>query len=185
MTVPISRKSFTVTQYHQMATAGILCDTDRVELINGDIIDMSPINSEHAGMVNRLLRVLTKKLLGKAIMTIQNPIHLDDISEPEPDLTIAKIREDDYISAHPRPKDVFVVIEVADTSLDKDREIKAPLYAKHGIPEYWIVNLKDKQIELFRQPSNGEYGQALIFSAKGKIESEILEFSLEYQEIFP
>ena len=185
MTVPISRKSFTVEQYHQMATAGILSDTDRVELINGDIIDMSPINSEHAGMVNRLLRVLTKRLLDKAIMTVQNPIHLDRSSEPEPDLTIVNKSEDDYISAHPRPKDVFVVIEVADTSLDKDREVKAPLYAKHGIPEYWIINLQDRQIELFRQPSNGQYGQTLIFSAKGKIESKVLEFSVEYQEIFP
>ena len=146
MTSYLQRKLFSVAEYYQLAQVGILKDTDRVELINGEIITMSPINSPHGGMVNRLTRLFFKLLNDQVTITVQNPITLDNYSEPEPDLVIAKFDEDDYEKKHPQPADILLVIEVADSTLEKDRSTKCPLYAKTGIEEYWIVDLVNKKM---------------------------------------
>ncbi len=150
---------FTVADYYRMTEAGVLREDSRVELIRGQIIDMAAIGTPHFGMVNRLVRILPSVLAGRGLLHVQNPVRLDDWSEPEPDITVLKPRADDYASAHPRPDDVLLLIEVADSSLDYDREVKAPLYAESGIIEYWIVNLRDHVVEVFRQAENGLYTQ--------------------------
>jgi Uma2 family endonuclease len=152
---------FTVAEYHRMAEVGILGEDSRVELIRGQIVDMAPIGAPHLGMVNRLNRLLAGVLAGRGILSVQNPVRLDDGSEPEPDVAVLRPRADDYQTATPCPPDVLLLIEVADTSLDDDRAIKVPLYAENGIAECWIVNLLDCVVEVYRQPGNGRYADVL------------------------
>ena len=129
------RHRLTVQQYHHMGEAGILRQDARVELIQGELIDMTPIGSKHAGKVNRLQALLARALQDRAIITVRNPLILGTESEPQPDVMVLRSREDYYESSHPRPQDVLLLIEVADTSDRYDREVKLPLYARHGIPE--------------------------------------------------
>lgn len=148
---------FTVSEYHRMAEAGILGEDSRVELIRGQIVDMAPVGAPHIGMVNRLTRILASLLAGRGLLSVQNPVRLDDGSEPEPDLAVLKPRGDDYATAGPTAADVLLLIEVADSSLDDDRGVKGALYAESGIADYWIVNLIDGVIEVHRQPEGGRY----------------------------
>jgi Uma2 family endonuclease len=133
---------FTVAEYHRMAEAGILGEDSRVELIRGQIVDMAPIGAPHLGMVNRLTRLLPSVLSGRGLLSVQNPVRLNDGSEPEPDVVVLRPRTDDYETATPCPSDVLLLIEVADSNLDDDRGIKAPLYAEDGVAECWIVNFR-------------------------------------------
>ncbi len=148
---------FTVAEYHRMAEVGILGEDTRVELIRGQIVDMAPIGAPHLGMVNRLTRLLPGIVAGRGILSVQNPVRLDDGSEPEPDVALLRPRADDYQTATPCPPDILLLIEVADASLVDDRAIKMPLYAENGIVECWIVNLLDRVVEVHRQPENGRY----------------------------
>ena len=159
MPVQVLRHRFTVEEYHKMAQVGILGEDDRVELIEGEIVEMPPIGSRHAACVNRLNRLLSAKVGGRAIVSVQNPIHLSERSEPQPDLALLKPRPDFYAAAHPRPEDVLLMIEVAEASVDYDREVKMPLYAQAGIPEVWLVDLQGEFIEVHRRPSARGYGE--------------------------
>jgi hypothetical protein len=142
-----------------MARAGILPEDSRVELINGEIIDIAPIGSRHAAAVKQLTRILTRAVGDTAIVSVQDPIHLDPHTEPQPDLALLRPRDDFYKTAHPRAADVLLVIEVADTSLHYDREIKIPLYARHGISEVWLVDLLNNRINRFREGAADGYRQ--------------------------
>ncbi len=153
----VERRIFTVDEYHQMAEAGILTEDDRVELINGEIIAMSPINSPHASVVDRISNFLKGEIGKSVIVRVQSPLLLSDLSEPEPDVMLLVPRDDFYASAHPQPEDVYLLIEVADSTLRIDREVKLPVYAAAEVPEVWIVNLPEKQVEVFRSPSAGRY----------------------------
>jgi Uma2 family endonuclease len=185
MTHLLQPKIFTVAEYYKLAEVGILKDTDKVELINGEIITMSPMNAPHAIMVAQLARILNKVLDEKAVVFIQSPIKINNHSEPEPDLIVAKFKLDFYKKNLPSPKETYIVIEVSDSTLDKDRAIKVPLYANANIPEYWIINLVDKQIEMYRQPKNGEYHFKQIISEKNQlIEANALGLKFNYQDIF-
>jgi Uma2 family endonuclease len=157
MSVPLRRYRFTVFDYHRMAEAGILGEDDRVELIDGEIIDMGAIGSRHAGCVNRLNRILTRELGDRAVVGVQNPVRLSDLSEPQPDVGVMKPRQDGYGARHPAPSDVLLIIEVADSSLPVDTEVKAPLYATAGIPEFWIVDLEGAAVDVFRDPVAARY----------------------------
>jgi len=184
MTVQLNRKSFTIEEYHRLGEIGILSESDHVELINGDIVTMSPTKSHHAGMVDLLVELLIHKLYKKATIKCQNPITIVNHSEPEPDVVIAHYRSDAYSKQHPTPEDIYVVIEVSDSTLEKDQEVKHPLYAKAEIPEYWIVNLIDNQIEIYRQPKNGEYHFKQIISEEGEVKVANLELSFNYTDLF-
>lgn len=140
-----------------MAEVGILTEDDRVELIEGEIIEMSPIGSRHAACVARLTEILSQRVAGQAIVWVQNPIRLDEYNEPEPDVALLKRRDDFYSEGHPTPADVLLVVEVADTSIDLDRRLKVPLYARAEIPEVWLVDLTKDVIEVYAQPANGTY----------------------------
>ena len=157
MSVQVTKRLFTVSEYHRLIEAGILSEDDRVELIDGEIIEMTPIGSHHSGRVNRLNALFGSSLGQRVIISIQNPIQLDDHSEPQPDLSLLKLRADFYIDAHPTPTDVLLVIEVAETSVEIDREVKLPKYAESLIPEAWIVNIPGDVLEVYIRPQNGVY----------------------------
>jgi Uma2 family endonuclease len=140
-----------------MGELGILPSTARVELLNGEILEISPINSPHAGCVNRLNALLHRLFGAEAVVSIQNPLRLDDFSEPEPDAMLLQPAEDFYAERHPQPADVLLLIEVAESSLDTDRELKGPQYARAGIAHYWIVNLPERCIEVYGEPAAGLY----------------------------
>lgn len=157
-TIPLtapSRHLITVDAFHRMGETGILGPADRVELIDGEIIDMSPIGALHAAIVAQLAMMFSQKLGPKAVVWCQNPLRLDDVSEPEPDLVILRPRADFYATAHPGPADALLVIEVADTSLAYDLGVKVPLYARHGIPEVWVIDAATRRTRVFREPVAG------------------------------
>ncbi|MGH7699531.1 MAG: Uma2 family endonuclease, partial [Gemmatimonadales bacterium] len=152
MSAPLSTRRFTVDEYHRMAEAGILDRDERVELLDGEIIVMSPIGSRHAAAVDRLNHGLTRRAGQRAIVRVQNPIVLGSHGEPQPDVCLLKPRADFYAGAHPRAEDVLLVVEVADTSDQDDRERKIPAYARAGIPEAWLVALPADAVEVYREP---------------------------------
>ena len=147
------RHRVTVAEYHRMAEAGIFSPDARVELIAGEVIDMPPIGSPHAGTVNYLGDKVKLACGTQAIVAIQNPVFLNLHHEPQPDLMLLRPRPDFYRSSHPTPADVFLIIEVADTSLAYDTQIKLPLYARHGIPEVWLADLSNRQFLVHRTPT--------------------------------
>ncbi|PZU92321.1 MAG: hypothetical protein DCE90_18540 [Pseudanabaena sp.] len=150
---------FTNQQYHLMHEAGVFNDGDRLELINGEIKTMSPIGRKHVACIIRLDKLLQKKLGDRVMVSTQNSIRLDDNSQPQPDLAILKPRNDFYESGLPIPEDILLIIEVADSSIDYDRDEKAPLYATAGIPEMWLFDVNKKVIEGYSQPSPLGYKQ--------------------------
>lgn len=157
MTVDATRRVFSVDEYRRMGEAGILTEDDRVELIEGEIVQRTPVGSRHAACVARLTRVLAGTIGDRAIVWVQNPIRLSDLSEPEPDLALLRARDDFYASAHPGPEAVLLVIEVGDSSRSFDADTKAPLYARHGIPELWLVDLETGRVTVHRDPSPDGY----------------------------
>lgn len=157
MSVQIQRRWFNVDEYYRMIDAGILSEDDRVELIEGEVIKMSPIGKFHAACVKRLNELFVLLVGRTATVSVQDPIRLNDFSEPQPDIALLKRRGDFYSSGHPMPEDVLLVVEVADTSAQYDRMIKMPLYARAGIPEVWLIDVARDLIEVYSQPANGRY----------------------------
>lgn len=153
----VPRRPISVREYHLMGETGILHEDDRVELIEGEIVTMNPIGPGHAGSSNSLNRALVMAVGDHGVVAAGNPVVLDDYTEPQPDFTVLRPKPDDYSSGTPRPEDVLLVVEVADSSLRYDRLIKLPLYARHGIPEVWIVNVPARSIEVFRGPKEDRY----------------------------
>ena len=184
MPVQLLRRSFTVEEYYRMAQAGILTEDDRVELIEGEIIKMTPVGSRHAACVDRLTHLFSARVLGRAIVRVQNPIRLSERSEPQPDLALLRFRPDFYASSHPGPQDVFLVVEVAETSVDLDREIKLPLYARSGIAEAWLVDLAGEQLEVHRHPTRQGYGEVQRVGRGARVRSQALpDLDLSVDEI--
>lgn len=157
MAMQLPRKRFTVDEYHKMADAGILHEDDRVELIEGEIIEMSPINVPHAVCVDRLTKKLVMGAGDRAIVRVQSPIFINERTEPEPDLVLLKPRDYLAMPYHPGPDDIMLVIEVADSTVRTDRRDKVPRYARAGIPEMWLVNIPRKIVEVYSEPVEGKY----------------------------
>jgi Uma2 family endonuclease len=174
MAVEILRKKFTVGQYHQMVESGILTDRDRVELLQGDIIEMSPVASRHAACVDRLNEVLVLGLSARAMVRVQGSIHLGHRSAPQPDVAILRRRPDFYATAHPQADDVLALVEVADTTVEFDRTVKVPLYAQDGIAEVWMVDLKADAVEVYRGPRSDGYQQVQTFQRGDGLEFQAL-----------
>jgi Uma2 family endonuclease len=161
---PVSKRLFTVDEYYRMAEAGILGEDDRVELIEGEIVQITPIGSYHAGCVMRLHnQFLSLECHNKAFISMQNPIHLNNLSEPQPDIMLLILREDFYDKAHPTPQDVFLIVEVADFSQEHDRRKKIPLYGRSGVKEAWLVDLQKRSIDIYTQPSPTGYKSTQTF----------------------
>ena len=159
----------TVDQYYRMAEVGLLAPDERVELIDGVVIDMAPIGSRHAAALRRLNQLLTVAVGARAILSSQLPIHLGRWSEPQPDLAVLKPRDDFYDPAHPRAEDVLLLIEVSMTSVRYDAQVKVPLYARHRIPEVWVIDLKDQIVRLHRRPEGDAYAEVSSLAAPGSV----------------
>jgi Uma2 family endonuclease len=176
---------FTVEEYGRMGEAGVFSPGVRVELIEGEIVDMSPIGDRHAARVGWLNRTLTLLLQHVALVWMQNPVHLDDYSEPEPDILVLKLRDDFYNQGKPRPEDVLLLIEVSDTTLEYDRRVKVPLYARAGVVEVWVVNLNEEHVETFANPSGGAYQTTAVCARGEEVQSSALgDLKLSVSEIF-
>jgi hypothetical protein len=186
MVVHATTRRFTVEEYDRLGEAGILGEDDRVELIEGEIIEMVPIGSPHSGQVNRLTSLFSQELVGRAVVGVQNPVRLDRYSEPQPDLALLRPRADFYAEAHPGPSDVLLLVEVADHSAAYDRAIKAPLYAHSGIPELWLVVLPERVVEVYREPSPDGYRDVRPFRA-GEVLSPLAfpEVTVDVGNLFP
>ena len=157
MRIEATKKLFTVDEYCRMAEAGILAENDRVELIEGEIIQMSPIGRKHAARVDRATDLFTAAFRGKAIVRVQNPVRLNLYNEPVPDIALLKYRSDYYESQHPSPEDVLLIFEISDTTLRYDRNVKLPIYANCGIPEAWIQDVKGNALLVYRDPAGKRY----------------------------
>jgi len=157
----VERHLFTLEEYLRMIDAGVFDEDARLELIRGEIVEMPPIGDDHAFSVTALDRLFQRLVNDHAVVWSQNPIriHLSN-SRPQPDLALLKPRGDLSPKSPPTAQDVLLVIEVADTSIKRDRGMKLKLYAEAGIPEYWIINLKDAVVEVYWEPNNGEYKQS-------------------------
>ncbi|MDQ6693081.1 MAG: Uma2 family endonuclease [Chloroflexota bacterium] len=155
------RRRFTVDEYHKMGDAGIVGEDDRVELIGGEIVQMTPINVHHAVCVDRLNMLFAPLLAGRGVVRVQSPIYINELNEPQPDVTLLKSSY--YLNLqqqqHPGPEDILLLIEVADSTLTTDRRRKVPLYATAGIHEVWIVNIQKKVVEFFVDPAGGKYNR--------------------------
>ena len=158
----IEKRRFSADEYQLMGQVGIFSGDDRVELIDGEVVEMRPIGPVHAAAVTRATHALVRAAGAHACIRVQTPVRLDDRSEPQPDLVIARFREDFYRNAHPQPADILLVIEIADASLRYDRQIKAPLYARHGIIEYWLVDLASREITCHAIPKEGSYRESTV-----------------------
>lgn len=163
MSVQIARRHFTVDDFYRMLEAGILTEDDRVELIDGEIIEMSPVGSRHAACVARLTKFAMRLVSDTGIVWPQNPVRLHDESEPLPDLVVLKLRDDFYAQAHPTPDDVLLIVEVADSSVAYDRRVKAPMYAAANVPEFWVVDLTTDTVERYSSPKAGRYAKVEKF----------------------
>jgi Uma2 family endonuclease len=150
-------RKFTVDEYHKMGKSHVFHPEERLELIKGEIIKMSPIGLKHASMVNRLSNLFYRNLAEEIIISIQNSIKLNDNSEPQPDLVLAKYRDDFYANKPIEAEDIYLLIEVSDSTLKYDRETKIPLYAENKVNEVWLVNLNNNTLEVYRQPENNSY----------------------------
>ena len=157
MGIPLTEHRFTVDEYHRMGEAGIFHEDDRVELIRGRIVQMSPIGPRHAGCVKYLGNTLVRLLGPRAVVGIQDPVITDAEGEPQPDVAVLLPRPDFYRDRHPTPDDILLLAEVADTSLSYDRGEKVPLYGEAGVREVWLVNLPDDVIEIYRKPRGNGY----------------------------
>lgn len=157
---PVHRRLFTADEYQRLGEVGILHEDDHVELVDGDIVQMSAVGSRHCAGVDRLVVLMQRCFGARGIGRVQSPVRLNQYSEPEPDIAMLKPRADFYASAHPTGDDILLIIEVAETSVRYDREVKGPLYARSGVPEFWLVDLSNDSIEVFTQPRAHGYGSS-------------------------
>lgn len=172
MAVQILQHRFTVSDYHRMRDSGILGEDDRVELIDGEIREMSPIDPIHAATVKRLSHHLFTAVGQRAILSVQDPVELNDQSEPQPDLAILRWDDDFYEHHHPTAAAVLIVIEVANSSIDYDREEKLPRYAAAGIPEVWLVHIARQLVEQYTLPVGDDYTHRHIVKRGGRLTAQ-------------
>ena len=181
-----SRRRFTVAEYYAMAEAGILARDERVELLDGDVITMPPIGDWHASKVMRINNSVLPTVQGRAIVSVQGPVRLDDSSEPEPDVMLLRWRDDFYEGGHPGPADVLLLIEVSDTTVDYDRGAKLAAYAAAGIPEVWITSRRDRRIESYADPTGDEYATVRYYGAGESISPRAFpDVVLQVDQIIP
>jgi Uma2 family endonuclease len=184
MSAQLARKRFTAEEYRLMVDAGVFDEDSRIELIDGEIFEMCPIGPRHVAAVNRLNRLLSLLLADVAIISIQNPIALNESTVPLPDLTLLKWKDDFYKQALASPQDILAVIEVSDTTADKDRLVKIPGYARAQLPEAWLVDLYNDRIEIYSQPLNGIYQEVRIVQRGQELVSKTLpQLKLNADEI--
>ncbi len=179
--IPLHR--FTVDDFARLGEAGIFTEDDRVELIDGEIRDMTPIGQPHAWIVNRLTWRLVTRLAGRAYVSVQNPLRLDRYTEPQPDLVVARGGEDDYADRHLEAGDILLVVEVADSSLRYDRIEKMPRYGGAGIPEAWLVDVAGGAVTVFSGPGSDGYADRRLFRRGEEITSTVAGLRVTVDEV--
>lgn len=157
MALPVPHRTFTVDEYYRMADAGVFGPDERTELLGGEIVVTAPPGERHASMVDRLSMLLARTAGEKFIVRVQNPLRLSRRSEPQPDVTVLRYRDDYYASGHPGAGDALVVVEIADSSLRLDRDYKRGLYAREGVREFWLVNARRGLITVYANPEAGKF----------------------------
>ncbi len=178
------RRLFTADEYLRMGEAGILHEDDRIELIEGEVIEMPPVGGRHAACVDRLNSLLSRLVGDTVIVRVQSPIRLVDRTEPQPDLALLRLREDFYAQGHPTPEAVLLVIEVSDTTLRYDREVKLPLYARSGVAEVWVVDLAGEEVLTYSRPEDGAYAKVERVRRAGSLASRTVPyFSLNADDV--
>ncbi len=184
MSRQLAKRWITVEEYEHMGEAGIFRPDDRLELLEGGIYEMSPIGPPHAACVMFLSHLLSRLFSGALIVSTQNPIRLDDYSEPQPDVMLLRWRDDFYRNAHPTPADVLLVIEVSDTTTESDRSYKIPFYARAIIPEAWLVNIPAERIEVYAEPAAGEYRVIKFFQRNEELKAHTFtELSISVNDV--
>jgi len=180
-----SRRRLTADEFQQMARAGILHEDDHVELLDGELYQMAAMNEPHISCVMRLTRWFVRSVDDRALVSVQSAIRLSDFSEPEPDIVLARFRDDFYLSGRPRPEDILLIIEVADSSLRHDREVKLPLYAAAGIPDTWIADLRGRRVTTYREPSPEGYQQIIPHTRRAVLSPLAFpDLQLRWEDIF-
>ena len=167
--VTLPTKKFSLEEYHQMIHLGVFNENNSFELIKGEIFEMSPVGLRHASCVNKLNYLFAQNFSGQVIISVQNPIKLNNNSEPQPDIVLLKPREDFYASSHPTPDDIFLLIEVADSSIEYNRNIKLPLYAESKITEVWLIDLNNNLLEVYQNPQKNYYQNIQKLSSDNKV----------------
>ena len=184
-------KRFTLDEYHRLTELGFFHEDNHIELINGEIIEMAAKGTAHETCLRNLLRELPKLIGDRATLQSQAPIALPPNSEPEPDFAIVENRADDYLSAHPKPADILLVMEVSDSSFGYDQDVKIPLYAKAGITDYWIFNLFDNYLESYSEPYQDIQGKYGYLNKRIFLSNQVISFpcfpdlSLDLVRVFP
>lgn len=173
MAVQPTKLCFTVNDYYRMAEAGIFAEDARLELVNGEVIEMTPIGSRHAACVKKLTELLYNSLSKKVQIGVQDPILLNDFTEVRPDISLLRRKKDFYAKRHPNANEVYLVIEIADTSITYDRSIKLPLYAQAGIAEIWIIDLQNEVVEISSDPDGGDFLKKTIYKTGESVRSNI------------
>jgi len=180
MAINPRRHKITVTEYYRMAELGLIERDARVELIDGEIIDMAPIGTPHTALTNQLQYIFQAAIQQSlALVRMQSPLRLGPHIEPQPDLAVVKPRADFYRLAHPTPADTFLVIEIADSSLSDDLNIKVPLYARHAVPEVWVLDVEKLELHLFAKPVAGSYTESSVLLTAGVRELAALPVSVD------
>ncbi len=179
-------RPLTTDEYHQMIETGIIHEGEHIELISGQVLNMAAKGTRHTLCARTLFKQLLNLIGDRSDVQSQDPITLPNNSEPDPDVIVARLRSDNYANSHPAPVDIILLIEVADSSLDFDRNTKAPLYAAAGISEYWIVNLIDNRLEIYSQPEGSIYTNAQIVLPPRSVNlPHFPEITLDLTTIFP
>jgi Uma2 family endonuclease len=183
---PFTLRKWTVKEYHKLGEMGFFHPEERVELISGNIIKMSAKGTAHTSATRRTATLLRELLENQAAVYTQDPIALDDNSEPEPDIAVVIIDPFDYATHHPTPSEVYLIIEVADSSLAYDRQVKAKIYARSGIADYWVLNVSDRQLHVFREPAEDAYQSEVILDETATISPlQFPAFNIAIGEMLP
>ncbi len=164
-----TRHKLDVSEYCRMGAAGVFADNKRIELIDGDLIDMAPIGDNHAAIVDGFCEVLVIACAGRATVRVRGPLGLDRFNDPQPDLAILRRQADFYAGRRPTATDVLLLVEVADGSLRFDRTVKLPLYARFGIAEVWIVDVSRRVVDVHRNPSGTGYDDVVSYPGTGEL----------------
>ena len=167
---PARKRLLSVADFHKVGDAGVFAPDERVELIEGELVAMPPIGPAHASLVDDVAGALFEAIGKRAVIRVQGPVRLSDRSEPQPDIALLRSREDRYRTAHPEPGDTLLAIEVADSTLIHDRDVKGPLYAKHGVPETWLIDVQGERLIVYRQPSERGYAREFVQRPPGTLE---------------
>lgn len=181
-----TRKKFTVDEYYRLGDIGVIAPDERTELIEGEIYKMSPIGCYHAACVGKISKIFYSLFLTCGSIRIQQPIRINDYSEPEPDVSIVHLKDNEYADGHPRPDEVYLVVEVSVTSLDFEQSMKLELYAKANIPEVWTVDIENDAVEKYTAPADGHYQSNVVLKKTDTLHVEAFEDKkFEVNDILP